>query len=281
MSRIKDINEFRDVCYRAAQFLYMGSLVADLPYEKCRGVRTNHRKIGLGLMGVHEWLLQRGYRYEVVPELHAWLNVYRTASEQGADDTALHFHTSKCEKYRCIAPAGTISILAGTTSGIEPVFSEATKRRYLDKDQKWAEAYYIDPVAMHLRTMGVSEIRDTAYSLGSHLRGVARRIKFQADIQEYVDMGISSTVQLPACKLGGIELNQDDLIEGITDLLLQYCTKLKGITFFPDGSRGGQPLTSVSISEAEEWLNKNKVDQPLEEVENSANAGCKGGVCGI
>lgn len=278
MSRIKTIEEFADVCYHASQFLYAGSLKADLPFDKCVKVRQEHRKIGLGLMGVHEWLLQRGYDYTVVPELHKWMQVYEKESKRGADDRARVLNKSKCEKYRAIAPAGTISILAGTTSGIEPVFSVATKRRYLDKDQKWVEEYYIDPVIQLLMDQGVDVSGiDTAYSLSKDIKGIEKRIKFQADMQEYVDMGISSTVQLPPWN--GTPADEVR-VHRIRDLLLKYCTKLKGITFFPDGSRGGQPLTEVTIEEAMCHINK-EPECTLDIAEAQANAGCKSGVCGL
>lgn len=277
MSRIKTIDEFRYVVAAGSKFLYCGSIKSELPYDKCKTVRYNNRKIGLGLMGVHEWLMQRNYDYRVVPELHKWLQVYEEESEKAADAAATYTNNSKCDRYRCIAPAGTISILAGTTSGIEPMFSVATKRRYLDKQQKWAEEYYIDPVAIALSKQNIDPTKfETAYKLSEDIE---KRIKFQADIQEYVDMGISSTVQLPAWNNTAEDHAR---VEHVADLLIKYCGKLKGITFFPNGSRGGQPLTEVPIEEAQEWIDKHdRKNATLDSIEASANAGCKGGVCGI
>lgn len=276
MSRIETLSEFERVSELASKFLYCGSLVADLPFKKCDTVRKEHRKIGLGLMGVHEWLIKRGHDYRVVPELHEWLQAYEHFSKAGADEVSESSGGSKCERYRAVAPAGTISILAGTTSGIEPIFSLATKRRYLDKNQKWAEEYYIDPVAVALNQQGI-DITDveTSYVLS---KNIEKRIAFQADLQEYVDMGISSTVQLPRWE--GKQADYDRVDE-VANLLKKYCTRLKGITFFPDGSRGGQPLTEVSIEEAKAWICKHDAECSLESIEESANAGCKGGVCGI
>lgn len=103
----------RDVCYLAAKFLICGTIRADLPYDKVRQVRETHRKIGLGMMGVHEWLLKRGMPYEVTPELNTWLQAWKDWTAIGANDQCDRFYISRCEKYNAIAPAGSIGILAG------------------------------------------------------------------------------------------------------------------------------------------------------------------------
>ena len=59
---------------------------ADVPYKKVGIVREKNRRIGLGIMGVHEWLLRRGYQYEINPELKDWLQVYKDWSEIGANE---------------------------------------------------------------------------------------------------------------------------------------------------------------------------------------------------
>ena len=64
-------------------------------------------------MGIHEWLLQRGHSYEVVPELHEWLKVYRDESKRSADEHCDRFYISRPAAYRAIAPTGSIGILAG------------------------------------------------------------------------------------------------------------------------------------------------------------------------
>jgi ribonucleoside-diphosphate reductase alpha chain len=82
LSRIASAEEFKTVVELATIFLLCGTLEADLPYEKVYEVRKKNRRLGLGLMGVHEWLMQRNYRYEVVPELHQWLSIYKGVSSK-------------------------------------------------------------------------------------------------------------------------------------------------------------------------------------------------------
>jgi ribonucleoside-diphosphate reductase alpha chain len=66
VARIETRSEFIDVVILATKFLMCGTLKADLPYEKVYRVREKNRRLGLGLLGVHEWLIQRitlrGYR---------------------------------------------------------------------------------------------------------------------------------------------------------------------------------------------------------------------------
>jgi ribonucleoside-diphosphate reductase alpha chain len=168
-----------------------------LPYEKVYKVREKNRRLGLGLMGIHEWLLQRGQKYEVTDELKQWLTVYRDESKRAADEHCDRFYLSRPIAYRAIAPTGTIGLLAGTTTGIEPLFAVAYKRRYLTEGTRWKYQYVIDGTAdLLIREYGCKpdEI-DTALTLSSNFE---QRIKFQADIQDYVDMSISSTINLPA-----------------------------------------------------------------------------------
>ena len=179
----------------ASKFLVCGSLRADLPYEKVYKVREKNRRIGLGLMGIHAWLLQRGYKYEVVPELHKWLEEYKNESERAANEHCDRLFISKPVAYRAIAPTGTIGILAGTTTGIEPLFAVAYKRRYLTDGTKWKYEYVIDSTAdLLIKQYGINPNSiETAYGLSSNYE---QRIKFQADIQDYIDMSISSTINL-------------------------------------------------------------------------------------
>ena len=78
-----------------------------------------------------------------------------------------------------------------------------------------------------------------------------RRMKFQAEVQDYVDQSISSTINLPAW---GSKLNNEDTVPEFAETLAKYASRLRGFTYYPDGSRGGQPLTSAPYSEAVEKL---------------------------
>lgn len=246
LGNITSIDEFKSVVSLASKFLVCGTLRADLPYDKVYRVREKNRRLGLGLMGIHEWLLKRGQKYEVTDELKQWLEVYRDESKRAADEHCDRFYISKPIAYRAIAPTGTIGILASTTTGIEPLFAVAYKRRFLTEGTKWKYSYVVDATADHLiREYGINPSSiDTAYGLANDYE---RRIKFQADIQDYVDMSISSTINLPAWGAHG---NREGDVGRFASTLARYAPRLRGFTCYPDGSRGGQPITEVDYEEA-------------------------------
>ncbi len=269
LGNIESLDEFKSVVSLASKFLVCGTLRADLPYEKVYKVREQNRRLGLGLMGIHEWLLKRGMKYEVTPELHKWLAVYKSESERSAREHCDRLYLSHPVAFRAIAPTGSIGIMAATTTGIEPLFACAYKRRYL-KNNKWHFQYVVDATAAHLIDhYGLKPDRiDTAYKL-SH--DVERRIRFQAEIQDYVDMSISSTINLPQW---GSKDNNEDGIERFSKILARYAPRLRGFTCYPDGARGGQPLIEVDYYEAI----KGK-DTVFEEVDICEITG-HGGTCG-
>jgi ribonucleoside-diphosphate reductase alpha chain len=246
MGNIASLDEFKAVVSLASKFLVCGTLRADLPYEKVYKVREKNRRLGLGLMGIHEWLLQRNKGYEVDEELHQWLTAYEDDSEKAANEHCDRLFISRPVAYRAIAPTGSIGILAGTTTGIEPLFAVAYKRRFLTEGTKWKYQYVVDGTAQTLiQQYGVNPDKiESALDLSEDYE---RRIKFQADIQDYVDMSISSTINLPAW---GTEQNNESKIEQFTNTLAKYAPRLRGFTCYPDGSRGGQPLTAVPYKEA-------------------------------
>lgn len=243
---IDTIEEFRDIVNLASKFLVCGTIRADLPYEKVYKVREKNRRLGLGLMGMHEWLLKRGMKYEVTPELHAWLTAYRDISESAGNAHCDRLYLSRPVAYRAIAPTGSIGILASTTTGIEPLFAVAYKRRYLEGGNKWHYQFVVDATADRLiREYGIKP--DDIETTKSIANDPERRIKFQADVQDYVDMSISSTINLPAW---GTKTNNENSVGKFAETLSKYAPRLRGFTCYPDGSRGGQPITEVGYEEA-------------------------------
>jgi ribonucleoside-diphosphate reductase alpha chain len=269
LGNIETLDEFRSIIETATKFLVCGTLRADLPYQKVYDVRAKNRRLGLGLMGIHEWLLKRGYRYEVVPELHEWLEEYRVISKKVGTELCEKLNISIPVAFRAIAPTGSIGILAGTTTGIEPLYAVAYKRRYL-KGKSWRYQYVVDGVAQYLIThfdINPNDI-ETARELSADIE---RRIKFQADVQEYVDMAISSTINIPSWDSF---VNKEKAVLDFASMLSEYAPYLRGFTCYPDGSRGGQPLTEVPYETA--LTHKGMIFEELDICELSG----KGGTCG-
>lgn len=246
-SRIADIAELQDVVHLTTKFLLCGTMRADLPYQKVYETREKNRRLGLGAMGLHEWLIARGYLYEVTPELHRWLSVWRGESDKTADEFSRELSVNRPAGVRAIAPTGTIGILAGTSTGVEPIFATAYKRRYLVGGTEWRYQYVVDSAAEQLIEQYGIEDPDSVESAMDLANDPARRVRFQADVQDYVDQAISSTINLPSW---GSELNNEDCVDDYVDLFARHAHRLRGLTVYADGSRGGQPLTPVPYSEA-------------------------------
>jgi ribonucleoside-diphosphate reductase alpha chain len=265
LARIKDLDEFKEVIRLATLFLLAGTVYSDVPHHEVVGTREKNRRLGLGLMGLHEWLLVRGYRYEMVPELRKWLEVYAESTEVAGEWADKHI-LSRPVKTRAIAPTGTIGIIGETTTGTEPLFCVAYKRRFLDTDMRWKFQYVIDPIAHQLiEDKGVdSDMIEDAYSLSYN---VERRIYFQAELQGYVDHAIASTINLPYPITNEVE------VRDFGETLMQYLPRLRGVTCYPDGARAGQPLEAVPYEVA---LGKTGVTFD----DNRDNA-CASGSCGV
>src|SRR3954469_1619875 len=178
MGQFDTKEEFADAVYYSTLFLLAGTVYSHVPYDKVDDVRTKNRRLGLGLMGIHEWLLKRGYSYEPNEELAEWLEEYARSTSYArvwADKHGL----SHPVKTRAIAPTGTIGIIAETTTGIEPIFCVAYKRRYLVGANEWKYQYVVDPTAKRLideEDVDPSSVED-AYTLAYD---VEKRVAFQA-----------------------------------------------------------------------------------------------------
>jgi ribonucleoside-diphosphate reductase alpha chain len=254
----------KEVVSLATLFLVCGTLYSKLPLDIMYEVREKNRRLGLGLMGLHEWLLRHNKRYGPDKDLEQYLKVYEGASLY-AKSWAGQLSVSCPVATRAIAPTGTISIVAETTSGCEPITYVALKRRYLS-GKTWKAQYIVDPTAKRLIEEGIPEdaIEDSV-TLSSD---VERRIRFQHWLQKYVDHGISSTINLPPW---GSELNNESRVRTFGETLLKYLPGLRGITTYPDGARYGQPLVRVPYQEA--------IQSEGVEIEEGGN--CKSGVCGV
>jgi len=265
MANVESLEEFKDVVHLASKFLVCGLIRAHLPYKKVEMVRQQNSRLGLGLIGMHEWLLKKGYRYEFNDELKQWMKVYENESTKAANEHCDRLFLNRPKGYRAIAPTGSISILCGSTSGVEPVYSVAYRRRYLTDGTKWKYQFVVDGTAESLIKDGVKP--DDIESSVDLAADPERRVKFQFELQKYVDHAISSTINLPAWD------KSQNRVDEFAKIVRKYAHGLRGLTLYPDGSRGGQPITSVPYEEAH---SKRGVV-----FEDNSEEQCLSGVCGI
>ena len=274
LARIDSMEEMSKVVELSTIFLLAGTIYSSVPYPKVDSIRTKNRRLGLGLMGIHEWLIKNRFKYKtpidkIAHPLTKYLESY-TQSTAIAHDWCKKWDISPSVKTRAIAPTGSIGILGETTTGIEPMLCTSYIRRYL-KGDKWCYKYVIEPIAKYCKEeLGVDpDALEDAYSLAE---SPETRVAFQAWIQQYVDHGISSTINLPRW---GSQFNNETTVHPFGDMLIKYLPKLRGITCYPDGARDGQPLVPVDWSTAIGHLGK----ELIEEQEDICSL-TKGGSCG-
>jgi ribonucleoside-diphosphate reductase alpha chain len=269
LSCISSLEDMANTVQCATSFLLAGTVYSDVPFAKVDQIRTKNRRLGLGLMGIHEWLLQHGKKYGPDAELEEYLKIYAT-SGKFAKQYAKEWDLSIPVKTRAIAPTGSISILAETTSGIEPLFCAAYKRRYRKGMDSWHYQYVIDPIARKLVDSGIDpDLIEDAYTLSND---VETRIKMQSWMQQYTDHAISSTINLPEW---GSEQNNENTVIPFGNILMKYLPTLRGVTVYPDGCRSGQPLTAVPYKEAIKHIG-----EVFEEQADICDITGKGGPCG-
>lgn len=247
------------------------------------------RRIGLGVLGLAEYLYAKGLRYgseKAVIETERLMKFIRDACYQASVELAvekgafpkfeplqygkasfirklsapLRMDIKKHGIRNCtlmaLAPTGTISLLAEYTSGIEPVFAKAMIRK-----DRVSERMYIHPKYKEVLKNG-SEIPD--WMVDSFDLQPKDHFEMQVVCQKYCDGSVSKTINLPK------ETTEQDL----SDLLLEYIHDLKGVTVYRDGSREGQILNRINDEEVKKYLDQEKeVETFLQEDDISCSTG--------
>jgi ribonucleoside-diphosphate reductase alpha chain len=242
--------------------------------EMCRA----NRKIGLGVMGWADLLFKLGVPYDsqealdLADELgeciqtQAWDEDTRLAEEKGVFkywkgsrwDTELN---RKMRNAHCvtIAPTGTISIIAGCSGGIEPIFSLAFKRQVMKDSAGRAQIMYeINPIFLDaLRDAGfdaatIERVVEYACEKGTIAgcpvalpQGVLRVFRSARDIapEWHVRMQAAWQKRTDAAVSKTINFSSDATPADVQEAYLQaYATGCKGITVYRDNSRSGQPM---------------------------------------
>ena len=244
------------------------------------------RKIGLGVMGFADMLIKMKMSYdseEAVDMGRKVMKFIQTEADikseelaekrgpfEGWEGSRPQINGDKPIRNACrltVAPTGTISMIAGCSSGIEPVFSLAYRKQnilegktlyYVDKNlEKVAKEkdFYSEDLLEHLSNGGSLQDRE---DVPEDVKKVFRtapdinpeyHVRMQAAFQESVDAGISKTINFPN------EASEDDVT---TTYMLAWELKCKGITVYRAGSRDKEVLTSgTSENEADKSSDNN------------------------
>lgn len=261
----------------AVRFLDDVLSVNGYPISEIAETCKNMRRVGLGVMGLHDMLLKCGLKYnsdagvELVDKVMGFIkNTAYQASCELAEEKG-SFPLFDADKFlksgfvktlkpslrsmikekgirNCalltIAPTGTTSLVCAVTSGIEPMFSAATRRRYHEGDEL-KEEVIIHPLFKEFVLAG----RSTRHFQSAHDIPIKDHFETLRVCQRHVDNSISKTINLP----------QGTSTEFLSDLYMEFLPEVKGVTVYPDKSRDNQPLEALPIEEAIEYINQEKV----------------------
>ncbi len=265
-----DYDALREIIWLSVRFLDDTIDMSKYPLPEIDRMVRGNRKIGLGVMGFSDMLFQLGVPYnsekalEVAEEVMAFFQKEsHEASKYLGEErgTFANFDKSVFQdrdgcSYRnatttTIAPTGTLSIIAGCSSGIEPLFALSFIRRVMDNDELMEVNPYFESVARE-RGFYSHELMDTIAREGSirHLKNIPEDVKevfvtahdvtpewhvrMQAAFQKYTDNAVSKTVNLP----------KDATVEDVRKVYdLAYSLGCKGVTIYRDSSKEEQVLS--------------------------------------
>ena len=247
------------------------------PLPEIGAISGRNRKIGLGVMGWADLLVRLGIPYDAPEALAAADEVMgfvereaHAASEALARERGAFpgFPTSALARrgiaprrnatVTTIAPTGTLALIAGCSSGVEPLFALAYVRRALDASELRDEhplladalrAAGAEAALATIRTMGRARgIQGVPEAVGrvfatAHDVSPEAHVRMQAAFQRHVDNGVSKTINLP----------RHATVEDVAGAYrLAFELGCKGITVYRDGSREKQVLTSGAFRNGEE-----------------------------
>jgi len=229
-----------------------------------------NRKIGLGVMGLADLLIELGVPYdteralEIAGEIGEVLETESLAASAALAERRGPFPNFATSRWAesgspplrnatttTVAPTGTISIIAGCSSGIEPLYAVSYERRVLDGErlvemhpefQRLAEARGVDTAALEAelaargRVRGLDAVPEDLQALfvTAHDLGPETHVRMQAAFQKHVHAAVSKTVNLSHDAPPSVVARVYELA---------YALGCKGVTVYRDGSRGEQVLS--------------------------------------
>jgi ribonucleoside-diphosphate reductase alpha chain len=247
------------------------------PLPEITAITRANRKIGLGVMGLADMFIKLGIAYDSPEALELAEKIMARIQARAVQQSEFlavergpfpNFERSQYHKegrpprrhatVTTVAPTGTISIIAGTSSGIEPLFAVAYRRRALEGEEfeeihplllQKLEEFGLNKEEWIPRILTSGRVRPYQ-ALPEALRrlfpttfevSVAYQVEMQAAFQRHVENAVSKTINLAP------EATEQDVAEAYR---LAYQLGLKGITVYRYGSKPGQVLSLPTETKA-------------------------------
>jgi ribonucleoside-diphosphate reductase alpha chain len=297
-----DWDELRETVHTAIRFLDNVIEMNHYPLPEIDEMSRGNRRIGLGVMGFADLLIQLGLTYDSEEGLdfaekvmkfvddEAWEASRSLAEERGVMP---HFegsrHEARGDRVRnatvtTIAPTGTISIIAGCSGGIEPLFAVAFMRRQADmelpdvnpefvklaKERGFYSEALMKKVAEHGSVRDIPEVPEDVRSVWvtSHDITAEWHVRMQAAFQNHTSMGISKTINLPN------EATTKDVEDAYR---FAYSLGCKAMAVYRDGSRDAQVLSTGKTGQSPTLAPPTLPEAPPETVKHVSLAEARNG----
>ena len=272
-----DYERLKETVWLAVRFLDNTIDMSRYPLPEIEAMVEGNRKIGLGVMGFADLLFQLGIPYNTDEALQTAEAVMGFIQEEG-HNASLHlaetrgvfknfgksvYRRRKNSRFRnatvtTIAPTGTLSILSGCSSGIEPLFALSFVRKVMDNDELPEVNPYFEQIAKQRGFYSVELMNEVAAKgsiagidtipedvrrvfVTAHDVSPEWHVRMQAAFQKYTDNAVSKTVNLPH------DATPEDVFKVYN---LAYDLECKGITIYRDGSKENQVLSFGEEAEA-------------------------------
>lgn len=271
---VVDFDKLEQTTRLAVRFLDACIDASTAPLPQIEEATKANRKIGLGIMGWADLLLALGVRYDsqaaldlvdqVMGSIYEWAdNESRQLAKEKGPFPNSHLAEETVRGRRnatvtTIAPTGSISLIAGVSSGIEPLFgfAQVSKRHVVQEVlfelnqmvAKWCRDNQVDLSGFQISSTDLNAALAEVSRLNEHLQKILPQhfvtthqirpewhLRMQAAFQKYVENAISKTINLPATA------SRRDVEQAY---LLGYKLGVKGVTVYRDGSREEQVVYS-------------------------------------
>jgi len=265
-STVIDYEHFRELIHKAVHFLDNVIDMNHYPLPQIEKMTKGNRKIGLGVMGFADLLIMMGIPYnseaalKLAEEIMEFISreskraAEKLASVRGSfpniQGSIYEGKLMRNATTTTIAPTGSISIIAGVTSGIEPIFAVTFVRRILDGERLLElhplfkriteeRGIYSDTLVERIVEAGeLNKIKEIPQDLKqlfvtAHDITPQWHVRMQAAFQKFTDNAVSKTVNFPASAT----------VEDVAKVYhLAYKLGCKGVTIYRDSSRKHQVL---------------------------------------